>query len=66
MRANAITGFRVLMANARIPAPVIEPIRPLAGFGSGDVAFAGGKATNLGQLTATGFPVPTRASRRAW
>ncbi|NMR29316.1 PEP/pyruvate-binding domain-containing protein [Crystallibacter degradans] len=30
----------------------------LAGFGAGDIALAGGKGANLGELIRTGFPVP--------
>lgn len=35
-----------------------ELISPFAQLGRGDVAHAGGKGANLGELTAAGFPVP--------
>ena len=34
------------------------PIRPFAALARTDVAFAGGKGANLGELTAAGLPVP--------
>ncbi len=35
-----------------------EPLRPFARLGKGDVAYAGGKGANLGELAAAGLPVP--------
>jgi len=35
-----------------------EPVRAFARLGSGDVAYAGGKGANLGELTSAGLPVP--------
>jgi pyruvate, water dikinase len=35
-----------------------EPVRPFAGLGRDDVAYAGGKGANLGELTSAGLPVP--------
>lgn len=35
-----------------------ESIRPFAALRRGDVAFAGGKGANRGELTAAGIPVP--------
>ncbi|HET8820633.1 MAG TPA: phosphoenolpyruvate synthase [Thermoleophilaceae bacterium] len=43
------------------PDTTIEPsgmLRPFADLSRDDVAFAGGKGANLGELTAAGFPVP--------
>ena len=40
------------------PAASVDPIRTFAELSSADVAYAGGKGANLGQLTAGGFPVP--------
>src|SRR5271157_5452193 len=37
---------------------IVEPIRPFARLGRDDVAYAGGKGANLGELTAAGLPVP--------
>lgn len=36
----------------------IELVRPFADLGSDDVAYAGGKGANLGELTSAGLPVP--------
>ncbi|AUI51129.1 PEP/pyruvate-binding domain-containing protein [Arthrobacter crystallopoietes] len=33
-------------------------VGPLAGFGAGNIALAGGKGANLGELIRNGFPVP--------
>ena len=33
-------------------------IRPIADLGRGDIAFAGGKGANLGELTQADLPVP--------
>src|SRR3989442_13307308 len=33
-------------------------VRPLASLGSADLALAGGKGANLGELMRAGFPVP--------
>jgi pyruvate,water dikinase len=38
--------------------PIVEGIRPFARLRRDDVAFAGGKGANLGELTAAGFTVP--------
>ncbi|WP_077489335.1 PEP/pyruvate-binding domain-containing protein [Sinomonas mesophila] len=38
-----------------MPEPIV---RPLASFGAGDLALAGGKGANLGELVRAGFPVP--------
>jgi pyruvate, water dikinase len=35
-----------------------EPVRTFARLGRDDVAYAGGKGANLGELTAAGLPVP--------
>ncbi len=35
-----------------------EPVRPFSRLGRGDVAYAGGKGANLGELAAAGLPVP--------
>jgi len=35
-----------------------EPVRPFAHLGRDDVAYAGGKGANLGELTSAGLPVP--------
>src|SRR5271157_4801213 len=37
---------------------IVEPIRPFARLGRDDVAYAGGKGANLGELTSAGLPVP--------
>ena len=37
---------------------VDEPVRVFARLGRGDVAYAGGKGANLGELTSAGLPVP--------
>src|SRR5208283_2966846 len=37
---------------------IVEPIRPFARLGRDDVAYAGGKGANLGELAAAGLPVP--------
>jgi pyruvate,water dikinase len=37
---------------------VDEPVRVFAHLGRGDVAYAGGKGANLGELTSAGLPVP--------
>jgi pyruvate, water dikinase len=39
-------------------APPRSPVRTFSELGSGDVAYAGGKGANLGELTAAGLPVP--------
>jgi pyruvate, water dikinase len=39
-------------------APDLVPVRPFSGLTSADVAYAGGKGANLGQLTQVGLPVP--------
>lgn len=36
----------------------IKLVRPFADLGSDDVAYAGGKGANLGELTSAGLPVP--------
>ncbi|MGA2165502.1 MAG: phosphoenolpyruvate synthase, partial [Solirubrobacteraceae bacterium] len=36
----------------------LEPVRAFSRLGRGDVAYAGGKGANLGELTAAGLPVP--------
>ncbi len=38
--------------------PTLEPIRQFADLGRDDVAYAGGKGANLGELTSAGLPVP--------
>jgi pyruvate,water dikinase len=38
--------------------PVTEAVRPFARLGREDIAYAGGKGANLGELTSAGFPVP--------
>ncbi|HET8976928.1 MAG TPA: phosphoenolpyruvate synthase [Solirubrobacteraceae bacterium] len=38
--------------------PGLEPVRVFADLSSADVAYAGGKGANLGQLTRAGLPVP--------
>ncbi len=35
-----------------------EAVRPFSALGRADVAYAGGKGANLGELTAAGLPVP--------
>ena len=35
-----------------------EPVRPFTRLGRDDVAYAGGKGANLGELTSAGLPVP--------
>jgi pyruvate,water dikinase len=40
------------------PRSQLEPVRAFAQLGRGDVADAGGKGANLGELTAAGVPVP--------
>ena len=45
-------------ANADAPALIDEPVRPFARLGRDDVAYAGGKGANLGELTSAGLPVP--------
>ncbi len=42
-------------ASARLLA---EPVRPFSSLRREDVAYAGGKGANLGELTAAGLPVP--------
>jgi len=39
-------------------APAIESVRPFARLRRGDVAYAGGKGANLGELVCAGLPVP--------
>jgi pyruvate, water dikinase len=41
-----------------IESRVAHVIRPFSELGRGDVAFAGGKGANLGELTRAGLPVP--------
>ena len=41
-----------------IESRVAHEIRPFSELGRGDVAFAGGKGANLGELTRAGLPVP--------
>jgi pyruvate,water dikinase len=41
-----------------IESRVAYAIRPFSELGRGDVAFAGGKGANLGELTRAGLPVP--------
>ena len=36
----------------------LEPVRPFSRLSRADVAYAGGKGANLGELTAAGLPVP--------
>ncbi len=36
----------------------LDPVRPFARLGRNDVAYAGGKGANLGELTRAGLPVP--------
>jgi pyruvate, water dikinase len=36
----------------------LEPVRPFSGLSREDVAYAGGKGANLGELTSAGLPVP--------
>jgi pyruvate, water dikinase len=38
--------------------PTLEAVRPFAALRREDVAYAGGKGANLGELTAAGLPVP--------
>ncbi|MGA2453121.1 MAG: phosphoenolpyruvate synthase [Solirubrobacteraceae bacterium] len=38
--------------------PITDAVRPFASLRRGDVAYAGGKGANLGELTAAGLPVP--------
>ncbi|MGC2372335.1 MAG: phosphoenolpyruvate synthase [Solirubrobacteraceae bacterium] len=38
--------------------PTLDTLRPFSGLGKGDVAYAGGKGANLGELTRAGLPVP--------
>ena len=48
-----------MSASTTAPAqPALDLVRPLARLSSDDVAFAGGKGANLGELTAAGLPVP--------
>jgi pyruvate,water dikinase len=42
-----------------------ELVQELAAFGRDDVAAAGGKGANLGELVRAGFPVPPPAPRWA-
>ncbi len=44
------------MTNAA--APPTTPVRPFSDLSSTDVAYAGGKGANLGELTLAGLPVP--------
>ena len=37
---------------------LVEPVLPLARLARGDVAYAGGKGANLGELVSAGLPVP--------
>jgi len=37
---------------------LVEPVRPFACLGRDDVAYAGGKGANLGELASAGLPVP--------
>src|SRR5437660_7178681 len=39
----------------RVPAPLVHPLQKLR---RGDLAVAGGKGANLGELVHAGFPVP--------
>src|SRR5689334_13562626 len=36
----------------------LAPVRPFSELSSADVAYAGGKGANLGQMTRVGLPVP--------
>ncbi len=47
-----------MSATVAPPQPALEPVRPFARLGRGDVEYAGGKGANLGELTAAGLPVP--------
>src|SRR5690242_4507907 len=38
--------------------PDLVPVRPFSDLSTADVAYAGGKGANLGQLTRGGVPVP--------
>ena len=38
--------------------PHLVPVRPFSDLSTADVPYAGGKGTNLGQLTRAGLPVP--------
>ncbi len=40
------------------PGSVLEPVRKFSQLSREDVAYAGGKGANLGELTAAGLPVP--------
>ncbi len=46
--------------SAATDAPLLtgEPVRPFSRLSRDDVAYAGGKGANLGELTAAGLPVP--------
>jgi len=46
------------MSAATDAPPLTEPARPFSRLGRKDVAYAGGKGANLGELTAAGLPVP--------
>ncbi len=42
----------------QIPPQGVDPLRPFTALSVADVAYAGGKGANLGQLTQAGMPVP--------
>src|SRR5665213_2869357 len=46
-------------ASSHTSVPVgVTPVRPFSDLSVDDVAYAGGKGANLGQLTRAGLPVP--------
>jgi len=51
-RMEATTDSRVIASQD------LQPVRAFAQLSHADVAYAGGKGANLGELTAAGFPVP--------
>ncbi|HEX6534040.1 MAG TPA: phosphoenolpyruvate synthase [Gemmatimonadaceae bacterium] len=54
---STTTGPRVTPSATEAP-PATAYVRPLREITRNDVAIAGGKGANLGEITAAGFPVP--------
>src|SRR5688572_30068298 len=49
----------MMSATGTTPEHTATAIRAFGDLGRGDLAYAGGKGANLGELTSAGFPVPS-------
>jgi len=56
--AAAASSASAASAPTSAPGSVLEPVRKFSQLSREDVAYAGGKGANLGELTAAGLPVP--------